>query len=108
MQENIQDTNILEYGFRYCACDCGKVIKAVDSKGREVRFVCGHNRRKSKGTIRKEVDKITDIYEARDIIKNQYKIICDLQQQLEWKEDGRKDTTRLEDNLTPELNTGHS
>jgi hypothetical protein len=89
-KDSIEERDILEFAFRECACGCGRVIKAIDSKGREVRYVCGHNRRKSKDSIKIEVSKVTDIQQAKDIIYNQAKIIQSLQLQIEWMEDGRK------------------
>lgn len=95
--ENIIQSDILEFPLRYCSCGCGKIIRSVDSKGREVRYVVGHNRRKPRDTIKLEISKITDTEQLRDIIYNQAKIIHELQDRL-----------RLQDCPTPEQYARHS
>jgi hypothetical protein len=55
--------------WRLCLCGCRETMPALDPQGRQRYYILGHNRRhKKRDKYRMEIDKITDIEIARNII----------------------------------------
>jgi len=79
-QEEIGENVILTFPYVYCACGCKTIIKAVDARGRHIKYVNGHNRRKRKlEAYQIESRKIKTVEEAIYIIDRQWEIINELQ-----------------------------